>query len=48
MTVAKEIPKYKLGSVGVEEVRWDRTNRQIYIFLWKQNEYHELGTGFCT
>jgi hypothetical protein len=23
-TVAKEIPKYELNSVGVQEVRWDR------------------------
>jgi hypothetical protein len=24
MTVAKQIPKYKLDLVGVQEVRWDR------------------------
>jgi hypothetical protein len=24
MTLAKEISKYKLGLVGVQEVRWDR------------------------
>jgi hypothetical protein len=24
MTVAEEISKYKSGSVGVQEVRWDR------------------------
>jgi hypothetical protein len=23
MTVAKEIPKYKLNLVGVQEIRWD-------------------------
>jgi hypothetical protein len=26
MTVAKEIPKYELDLVGVQEVRWDRGN----------------------
>jgi hypothetical protein len=35
MTVAKEISIYKLDLVGVQEVRWQRTSRQIYIFLWK-------------
>jgi hypothetical protein len=34
MTVAKEILKYKLDLVGVQEVRWDSSC--IYIFLWKR------------
>ena len=25
--------------------RWHRTSRRLYIFLWKGNENHELGTG---
>jgi hypothetical protein len=40
--VGKDISKYKLALVGVQEVRWVRrwhwTSRRIYIFLWKWNE----------
>jgi hypothetical protein len=46
MTVAKGIPKCKLDLVGVEEVRWDRTNRQIYIFLWKAEWESWIGYRF--
>jgi hypothetical protein len=50
MTVAKEISKYKLDLVGVQEVRWDRggTNPtgKYTFFYRKENENHELGTGF--
>jgi hypothetical protein len=32
--------------VGVQDVRWDRTSRQITFSSGKGNENHELGTGF--
>jgi hypothetical protein len=47
--VAKEISKYKLHLVEVQEVRWDRGGTVPdgeYTFLYeKWNENHELGTG---
>jgi hypothetical protein len=50
MAVAKEIPKYKLDLVGVQEVRWGGGGTEPsgeYTFLYGQgNENHELGTGF--
>jgi hypothetical protein len=49
MRVAKEISKYKLDIVGVEEVRWDRNGTESageYTFFYgKGTENHELGTG---
>jgi hypothetical protein len=51
MTIAKEILKYKLDLLGVQEVRWDRGGTEPageYTFLCvKGNENHELGTFFC-
>jgi hypothetical protein len=50
MTVAKEIPKYKLNIVGVQEVRGDRGGTkpagEYTFFYGKENENHELGIGF--
>jgi hypothetical protein len=47
--VGKEISKYKLDLVGVQEVRWDEggTERagEYTFFYGKGNEKHELGTG---
>jgi exonuclease III len=49
-TVARELRKYKLDLVGVQEVRWEKegTERaEDYTRLYgKGNEDHQLGTGF--
>jgi len=48
--VARELARYKLDLVGVEEVRWEKgvTVREgNYIFFSIEKEkYHQLGTGF--
>jgi hypothetical protein len=50
MTVAKEILKYKINLVGVQEVRWERDATEPageYIFLYRKgNENLECGTDF--
>jgi hypothetical protein len=39
MTVSRELARYKLDLVGVQEVRWESSGTEpcgrIYIFLWK-------------
>jgi exonuclease III len=49
-TVARELGKYTLDLVGVQEVRWDKggTERaEDYTFFYgAANEDHQLGTGF--
>jgi hypothetical protein len=47
--VAKEISKYKLDSVGVQEVRWDRDGTELageYTFFYAKENENELATGF--
>jgi hypothetical protein len=50
MTVSKEISKYKLHLVGVQEVRWDRYGTEPAgedTFFYEMGyENHELGTDF--
>jgi hypothetical protein len=40
MAAARELARYKLDLVGVQEVRWDKggngKNRGLYFFLWKK------------
>ena len=51
ITVARELARYKLDLVGLQEVRWEkggtvRAGDYIFFYYWKRNEYHHLGTGF--
>jgi exonuclease III len=50
VTVSRELPKYKLDLLGVQEVRWEKegtVRAREYTFLYcKRQENHQLGTGF--
>jgi hypothetical protein len=48
-TVSRELARYKLDLVGVQEVRWEGGGTEPageYTFVYgKENENHELSTG---
>jgi hypothetical protein len=47
---ARELPRYKLDSVGEQEVRWNEGGTvragDYHFFYGKENENHQLGTHF--
>jgi exonuclease III len=49
MTVSRELSRYRLDLVGMQEVRWEGSGTVPageYIFFYtKGNKNHELGTG---
>jgi exonuclease III len=51
MTISRELLKYKLDLVGVQEVRWEGGGTEPageYTFVYRKgNDNHKLGTGYA-
>jgi exonuclease III len=49
-TVAREVGKYKLDLLGLQEVRWKKGGAEkaedCTLFYGERNENYQLGTGF--
>jgi hypothetical protein len=46
---SRELVRYKLDLVSIQEVRWDKGGKEragTYIFYGKGNKNRQLGTGF--
>ena len=52
IAAARELARYGLDLVGVQEVRWDNGGTvragDYNFFYGKGNEIHQLGKDFCT
>jgi hypothetical protein len=50
MEAARELARYKLDLVGVQEVRWNKEGtvkaKDCSFFYGKENKNHQLRTGF--
>jgi exonuclease III len=50
MTVSRQLSRYRLDLVGVQEVKWEDSDtpqaEQYTFFNGKENKNHELGAGF--
>jgi hypothetical protein len=49
IAAARELARYKLDLVGVQEVRWDKGGKIKLLFLWKRKRKSSIRNRiFCT